>query len=393
MEELAPNLYSWAADIDAQTRLQAERTSRLPIIAGHVALMPDAHLGIGATIGSVVPTEGAVIPSCVGVDIGCGMGLLETELTASDLPDDLTGFLEYLRDAVPAGLGRGHSAARRAADRWLRANPPANPDADFPWQRTAAQLGSLGSGNHFLEVVLDENDTVYLFLHSGSRGIGNRLATGHIKLAKDLAKAAATPLEDPDLAWFAAGTPEFRAYFADLMWAQAYARENREIMLTAALDAFRGFLHRPVREISRVSTHHNYCAEEVHEGRRIFVTRKGAIRAGRGELGLIPGSMGTGSYVVRGLGSAASYESCSHGAGRRMSRTQAKKLYTGEDLARAMVGKTWQEGDANALVDEIPHAYRDVESVMAAQTDLVEVVHTLRQLLNYKGADDRQPPA
>lgn len=390
---ITDKLWSWASDLDASTRAQAERTSRLPIVSGHVALMPDAHLGLGATVGSVVPTEGAIIPACVGVDIGCGMAAVRTDLTADDLPDDLGGMLAGIGKAIPAGMGRGHTgrhadarAERRskAAEAWLR-DHEARTDLDPKQQRTAVdQLGTLGSGNHFVEVCLDEGDTVWCVLHSGSRGIGNQLAKGHIARARKVARRMEIGLEDPDLAYLLEGSDEFDHYVADLMWAQDYAAYNRDLMLDALLVVVFASVGKG-RARERVNCHHNYSAREHHEGRDLWITRKGAIRAGHGELGIIPGSMGTSSYIVEGRGNPASYESCSHGAGRRLSRTQARKRLTPESLAAAMGDRTWLADRAAALVDEHPDAYKDIAQVMADQADLVEVRHVLRQVVNYKG--------
>lgn len=393
-QQITEHLWSWASDLDASTRQQAERTSRLPILAGHVALMPDAHLGLGATVGSVVPTEGAIIPACVGVDIGCGMAAVRTDLTESDLPDDLQPMLDGIAKAIPAGMGRGHTGRRadaraerrsKAAAAWLRDHRPRT-DLDHKQGRTALdQLGTLGSGNHFVEVCVDDADhAVWVVLHSGSRGIGNQLAQGHIARARKVAKRLEIGLEDPDLAYLLEGTPEFDHYVADLLWAQDYAARNRELMLDALLAVVFATVGKG-RARERVNCHHNYSAREVHEGRAAWVTRKGAIRAGAGELGVIPGSMGTSSYIVEGLGNPASYESCSHGAGRRMSRTQARKQLSPESLAQAMGDRTWLADRAAKLVDEHPEAYKDISQVMRDQADLVTVRHELRQVVNYKG--------
>jgi tRNA-splicing ligase RtcB (3'-phosphate/5'-hydroxy nucleic acid ligase) len=377
-------LISWASEIDEQTIRQAEKTARLPIVEGHVALMPDAHVGKGATIGSVIPTAGAVIPSAVGVDIGCGMIAAELDVTEAQLPDSLEPLLGRIERAIPAGVGRGHDEVAHNADRWLAAHRPATELSDDQANRAAKQFGTLGSGNHFFELCVDERGRVWVVLHSGSRGIGNKLATMHITKARNLAKALELRLEDLDLAYFTEGTPEFDAYVADMLWAQEYARANRDQMMDNAmreLFAFLGF----GRETQRINCHHNFTQREVHDGRELWVTRKGAIRADTGDLGVIPGSMGTRSYIVTGKGSAASWRSCSHGAGRRHSRTQAKKLFTATDLAEQMEGKVWLSSRAEALLDEIPAAYKDIDQVMADQADLVEVLHTLRQVLNYKG--------
>ena len=391
--KITDKLWSWASELDASTRMQAERTSRLPIVAGHVALMPDAHLGLGATVGSVVPTDGAIIPACVGVDIGCGMAAVRTDLTEDDLPDDLGPMLRAIASAIPAGVGRGRqrsgdakTAARsRAVDAWLRDHRPRT-ELDPKQARTARdQLATLGSGNHFVELCVDEaSGTVWGVLHSGSRGIGNQLAQGHIARARKVAKRLEIGLEDPDLAYFLEGTPEFDHYVADLLWAQDYAAYNRELMLAAFMDvAFATVGKGRIRE--RINCHHNYSALEHHEGRDLWVTRKGAIRAGVGELGVIPGSMGTATYIVEGLGNVGSYESCSHGAGRRLSRTGARKQLTPESLAEAMGDRMWLAERAASLVDEHPAAYKDIRQVMRDQADLVEVRHVLRQVLNYKG--------
>ena len=377
-------LISWASEIDDQTIRQAEKTARLPIVAGHVALMPAAHVGLGATVGSVIPTRSAVIPAAVGVDIGCGMIAAELDVTEAQLPDSLEPLLGRIEHAIPAGVGRGHDAVAQHADRWLAEHKPATVLSDDQAQRAAKQFGTLGSGNHFFELCIDERGRVWVVLHSGSRGIGNKLATMHITEARNLAQALELQLEDKDLAYFTEGTPEFDAYVADMLWAQEYARANRDQMMDNAMRevfAFLGF----GRETQRINCHHNFTQREVHDGRELWVTRKGAIRADIGDLGVIPGSMGTRSYIVAGKGNAASWRSCSHGAGRRHSRTQAKKLFTEADLAEQMAGKVWLSSRAGALVDEIPTAYKDIDRVMADQTDLVEVLHTLHQVLNYKG--------
>jgi tRNA-splicing ligase RtcB len=391
-ETINPKLLSWASDIDPATVRQAEKTARLPIVEGHVALMPDAHVGIGATVGSVIPTKGAVIPSAVGVDIGCGMIAAELDVTEDQLPDNLEPLLARIARAVPAGVGRGHDGKRgaaaesagRAAGTWLAKHRPATQLSGDQADRAARQFGSLGSGNHFFELCLDERGRVWVVLHSGSRGIGNQLAQMHIAKAKRLAKDAMLSLEDLDLAWFVQGTQEFDAYVTDMLWAQDYALANRAQMMDAAIVEVLSFLGGG--SVTRsVNCHHNFAQPEVHDGRELWVTRKGAIRADTGDLGVIPGSMGTRSYIVRGKGSAASWRSCSHGAGRRHSRTQARKLFSAADLTEQMKGKTWLKGRASALVDEIPMAYKDIDQVMADQSDLVEVLHTLHQVLNYKG--------
>jgi tRNA-splicing ligase RtcB len=379
-----PKLVSWASDIEAETIRQAEKTARLPIVEGHVALMPDAHVGIGATVGSVIPTKGAVIPSAVGVDIGCGMIAAELDVTEDQLPDSLEPLLGRIERAVPAGVGRGHDKIGNQADRWMSNHRPATDLSKDQAKKAAVQFGTLGSGNHFFELCVDERRRVWVVLHSGSRGIGNQLAQMHIAKARRLAKQAMLSLEDPDLAWFIQGTPEFEAYVADMLWAQDYAKANRNQMMDRAMVEVLRFIGTG-REVRRINCHHNFTQPEVHGGKELWVTRKGAIRADKGDLGVIPGSMGTRSYIVSGKGNPASWMSCSHGAGRRHSRTKARKLFTSADLATAMTGKVWLAGRAEALLDEIPAAYKDIDQVMADQADLVEVQHTLHQVLNYKG--------
>lgn len=397
MPERVGNVLSWGSDLEKETIEQAAKASRLPFVKGHLALMPDAHVGMGATIGSVIPTQGAVIPSAVGVDIGCGMIAAETNLTADKLPDDFERFLAHVERVVPAGVGKGHTFANHSErhQRTLEA-PPYTGASTLTGKQVSKitdQFGSLGSGNHFVEVCLDERDRVWVVLHSGSRGIGNQLATQHIEGAKGLMKRMFISLEDPDLAYLVEGTPEFDAYIADMLWAQDYARANRETMMDAVLSELWGFVDSTSRtsepalggELRRINCHHNYTEREHHHGHNVWLTRKGAIRARQGDFGVIPGSMGTSSYIVRGLGNPASYESCSHGAGRRMSRSRARKEIALEDFVASMGDRDWQVGKADQLLDEAPQAYKDIDQVMADQADLVAVEHTLHQILNYKG--------
>jgi tRNA-splicing ligase RtcB len=382
--QINDKLISWASDIDPETVRQAEKTARLPIVEGHVALMPDAHVGIGATVGSVIPTKNAVIPSAVGVDIGCGMIAAELDLTESQLPDNLEPLLGRIEKAIPAGVGQGHDHVARNADKWLTEHQPASELAADKTSKVLKQFGTLGSGNHFFELCVDERKRVWVVLHSGSRGIGNLLATQHIAKARKLAKDLELRLDDPDLAYFVEGTPEFDAYIGDMLWSQEYARANRDQMMDNAMREVLAFIGTG-RETQRINCHHNFTQRETHNGVETWITRKGAIKADVDDLGVIPGSMGTRSYIVRGKGNEASWMSCSHGAGRRHSRTKAKKLYTTADLAEQMRGKVWLSKRADALVDEIPAAYKDIDQVMADQSDLVEVLHTLHQVLNYKG--------
>jgi tRNA-splicing ligase RtcB len=318
MPERIGNVLSWGSDVEKNTIEQAAKASRLPFVKGHLALMPDAHVGMGATIGSVIPTKGAIIPSAVGVDIGCGMIAAETDLTAADLPEDMAGFLGRVERAVPAGVGKGHAfATSESRDHWASEVPTYTGGSTLSAKQLAKvtdQFGTLGSGNHFVEVCLDERDRVWVVLHSGSRGIGNQLATQHIEGAKGLMKKLFISLEDPDL--------------ADMLWAQEYARTNREVMMDAVLTELWSFVgtvgsaqeDTPGHEVARINCHHNYTEREHHLGQDVWLTRKGAIRARIGDVGVIPGSMGTSSFIVKGLGNAASYHSCSHGAGRRLSR-------------------------------------------------------------------------
>lgn len=379
-------LLVWGKEgIDPRAIEQASKAARLPFVEGHVALMPDAHVGFGSTVGSVIPTKGAIIPSAVGVDIGCGMIAVETALTASDLPDDLGPLLSLIEKAVPAGVGQGHDSVTKG-DYFLRQRPNRSIMEQGIAHKAVTQFGTLGSGNHFVEVCLDPDDTVWVVLHSGSRGVGNILARGHIEAAKGLMERRFISLEDPDLAYLVEDEPEFKAYMEDLLWAQDYALGNREAMMDAVLASIASAIDIPVvRERQRINCHHNYTAREHHRGKNIWVTRKGAIRARAGDLGVIPGSMGTDTYIVRGLGNAASFESSSHGAGRKMSRTQARNSLDPSELTEAMAGKTWLRGKAKALIDEHPEAYKDIAQVMAAQADLVVPVTRLEQVLNYKG--------
>ena len=384
------NVLCWASDVEDATLEQAAKASRLPFVEGHVALMPDAHVGIGATVGSVIPTRGAIIPSAVGVDIGCGMIAVETDLAAAQLPDDLDALHRRIAAVIPAGLGRAHETSNwESGDpRWAKLpDPPERTDLWETKDRTGVrdQFGTLGSGNHFVEVCLDERDRVWVVLHSGSRGIGNKLAQRHIEAAKGVMRRYFIELEDPDLAYLVEGTPEFDAYISDMLWAQRYAMANREAMMDAALDQLFASIGTGA-ELRRINCYHNYTEMEHHHGKEVWLTRKGAIRARKGDLGVVPGSMGTSSYIVAGLGSPASYNSCSHGAGRRLSRSQARRTLTVESLTEQMGARAWDRDKAERLLDEHPDSYKDIDRVMADQADLAAVVHTLRQVLNYKGA-------
>jgi tRNA-splicing ligase RtcB len=385
--EVAPRLLSWASDVEQPTIDQAARAARLPFVAGHVALMPDAHVGKGATVGSVIPTEGAIIPAAVGVDIGCGMVATETDLTASDLPESLRALMPLIEKRIPAGVGKGHEHGDAPSRNGKPYDALGVPHTELSAKQNAtsySQFGTLGSGNHFVEVCLDERDQVWTVLHSGSRGIGNQLAVRHIEGAKRLMKQMFISLEDPDLAYLVQGMPEFTAYIEDMLWAQRYAMASRQVMAEAAARSLFEVVGHG-RVVRTINCHHNFTQREHHHGRDMWITRKGAIKADVGDEGVIPGSMGTRSYVVSGKGSPASYNSCSHGAGRRLSRGQARKELSIESLTAAMGDRTWNADKAEVLLDEHPDAYKDIDQVMADQADLVEVQHTLRQVFNYKG--------
>ncbi len=386
---------SWATDLDERTMAQAHRTAGLPFVHEPLALMPDAHLGMGATVGSVVATEGSIIPAAVGVDIGCGMVAQKTVFTRDRVEDRLGVLHGAIAKAVPSGQPRrGNRSAgshrepvrSKALDRLVRTAPDVRSDRFNPG-KIAAQFGTLGGGNHFVELTVDTDDRVWIVLHSGSRGPGNLFAQEHIGRArKQLAKVLTEPLEDPDLAHVVEGTPEFEAYIDGMLWAQDYALENRARMLEAIEGVLRDVLDHKgfVADGARIQCHHNYASREVHHGVELWVTRKGAIDASEGRLGIIPGSMATGSFIVRGRGNPSSYRSASHGAGRRLSRTAARKQLSAESLDTAMDGIAWNR-DARALLDEHPDAYKDLGEVMANQADLVAVEHRLTTILNYKG--------
>ena len=394
MERLSDKLLNWASILDDVTRRQAENTASLPFVHPHVALMPDAHLGKGATVGSVLPTREAIIPAAVGVDIGCGMIAVRTPWSVDEVRS--RGSLAPLRGdierAVPLSAGKYNrkltgSARRRVDELEQLADElgdhvlPAVVGATPNWQ---LQLGSLGSGNHFIEVTADERDRVWLFLHSGSRGVGNKIAMRHIAIARKRAERDRLDLPDRDLAWLEEGTPEFDRYVAELQWAQHFALLNRDEMM----DRVAGCLAVHMRveetpELERIQCHHNFTQRETHDGVDLWVSRKGAIEARKGQHGLVPGSMGTASYVVIGLGNPLSLNSSPHGAGRAYSRTQARKTFTRAQLEQSMTGIEWRHSDA--FLDEIPAAYKQIDVVMADAADLVEVRHTLRQLVNVKG--------
>jgi tRNA-splicing ligase RtcB len=394
VEKVHDKLLVWGSEVDDSARAQASRAARLPFVPGPVALMPDAHVGMGSTVGSVIPTEGAIVPSFAGVDLGCGMIATETTFTADDLPDNLDPLLSLVSRSIPAGVGKGRDLGYRDGYRDVFGVVGEPPSKLSPQQQATAikQFDTLGSGNHFVEVSLDERDKVWTVLHSGSRGIGNQLASHHIGKAKGLMRAHLSTLGDPDLAYFTEGTPEFTAYIQDMLWAQRYAYESRARMNSALLTSLAQAISpkRTPKEkaitVQVLNCHHNYAEREHHMGRELWITRKGAISARAGELGVIPGSMGTDTYIVRGKGNPDAYNSSSHGAGRRLSRGDAKRQLDTAGLRAQMKGKAWNASAAGALIDEDPRAYKDIRQVMADQSDLTEVVHTLRQVLNYKGA-------
>lgn len=384
--------------IDENAKRQLRNTARLPIIHGHVAVMPDVHWGMGATIGSVIPTLGAIVPAAVGVDIGCGMCAARTTLTAVDLPDNLKPMRLAIEKAVPHGRsknsrrdkGSWHDIPKRVGNLWqnhLDAGFNALTDR-YPVLKNTNNLnhlGTLGGGNHFVEVCLDEEDRVWFMLHSGSRGVGNRIASVFIEKAKKDMEAALGNLPDQDLAYLTEGTQHFDDYIEALLWAQEFARINRQVMMEnviAAVTAMKGI--KPFKaDAAVVNCHHNYVAREHHLGEDVWVTRKGAVRAGDGDMGIIPGSMGAKSFIVRGKGNEDSFESCSHGAGRVLSRTAAKKMYSVDDHIEAT--KHVECRKDTGVIDETPMAYKNIEDVMAAQAALVDIVHTLRQVVCVKG--------
>ena len=364
----------------------------LPIIHGHVAAMADAHLGMGATVGSVLATREAIIPAAVGVDIGCGMMALRLSLHGSDLDErQLRRVYDQITRDVPVGMAQHEprDARKDAASEFTQSlqqitdKHPAVLRRMGRRSRWQQQLGTLGGGNHFIEICLDESDRVWVMLHSGSRGVGNAIGMHFIELAREDMMRQQVNLPDRDLAYLTEGSEHFDDYVEAVDWAQEYARRNREEMMTLVLAACRR--HFPAFTITNeaVNCHHNYVAREHHMGADVWVTRKGAIRAGKGELGIVPGSMGTRSYIVRGLGNPDSFESSAHGAGRRMSRTQARRHFNVDDLREQTKGVIGRKD--KGVIDEIPGAYKDIDEVMANQADLTEVVHTLKQIVNVKG--------
>nr|WP_166285368.1 RtcB family protein [Photorhabdus stackebrandtii] len=398
----APNsapvkMWTHGVPVEADAREQLLNTAKMPFIFSHLAVMPDVHLGKGSTIGSVIPTHGAIIPAAVGVDIGCGMMAVRTSLNAKDLPDNLYAIRHAIEIAVPHGRTVNHTGHDKGS--WQK--PPET--VDHHWSILQAgfkrltdkypqllktnnhqHLGTLGTGNHFIELCLDESDQVWVMLHSGSRGVGNAIGNLFITLAQQDMKQHITNLPDRNLAYFKEGSRHFADYMEAVCWAQNFARHNREIMMQHTLAALATVITKPFSAMMEaVNCHHNYVQQEQHFGQNVLVTRKGAVAAHKGVMGIIPGSMGAKSFIVRGLGNKESFCSCSHGAGRVLSRTAAKKRFTIEDQKRATAHVECRKD--SDVIDEIPMAYKDIEAVMAAQSSLVEIVHTLRQVVCVKG--------
>ena len=394
-------MWTQGVPVEAQAKEQLAKLAQLPFLFHHVAVMPDVHVGKGSTIGSVIPTLGAVIPAAVGVDIGCGMMAAKNTLRATDLPDNLSKLRSAIEQAVPHGMSpksRNHKGSRDIGS-W--STPP--PVVDAGWARLRAgfdelcrkypklrgtnhykHLGTLGGGNHFVEVCLDEEGAVWIMLHSGSRGVGNAIGTHFIELARQDMRRHQVNLPDQDLAYLKEGTRHYDDYVEAVGWAQQFARINREVMMENAIRAVRSVIATPFEtHVEAVNCHHNYVQKERHFGKDVLLTRKGAVSARAGELGIIPGSMGAKSFIVRGKGNPESFNSCSHGAGRVMSRTEAKRRFTRQDAERATEGVECRKDEG--VIDEIPMAYKDIEAVMHAQRELVEVVHTLKQVLCVKG--------
>ena len=383
--------------VEEQARQQLTNVASLPFVFKHLAVMPDVHWGMGATVGSVIATKGAVIPAAVGVDIGCGMAAVRTTIRAEHLPDDL----HPIRTAIEGAVPHGRTDNGGPNDRGSWGEPP--PRASAAWAdlseefkritedqpkvavsiRTVHHLGTLGTGNHFIDLCIDEAQAVWVMLHSGSRGIGNRIGTHYVDLARRDMERFFINLPDKDLGYFPTGTEHYAQYMRAVSWAQKFARTNRELMMQAVLDTLKSFFPEVTVDEVAVNCHHNYVDTEEHFGSKVLVTRKGAVRARTGDLGIIPGSMGAKSFIVRGKGNPESFCSCSHGAGRAMSRTAAKKRFTLDDHARATAGVECRKD--SEVIDETPGAYKDIDAVMAAQADLIEIVHTLKQVVCVKG--------
>ena len=392
MYEINDRAVAWLppSEIEEAALKQIEMVSRMPFVFRHVAVMPDCHLGKGATVGSVIPTVGAIIPAAVGVDIGCGMVAVRTSLKRDDLPEDLSDIREGIERRIPLAAGGVNRSLTEGAAARVALIERETGDRLLFYDRVKRdwreQLGTLGSGNHFIEVVLDETGDVWAFLHSGSRGIGARVAEHHIGIAKSEMSEAGVDLQDPDLAFLTEGTPTFDDYISDLYWCQDYAMQNRAEMMDRVLTELSYVVHGDDRGIERVETvmcHHNFTARETHFGEDVWVSRKGAIEASEGQPGLIPGSMGTRSYCVRGLGEPESFRTAPHGAGRRFSRGEARRRFTMEDYDRSMQGIEARRSPE--FLDELPEAYKDIDEVMEHSRDLVSVTAEFTQIVNVKG--------
>jgi len=393
------NVKMWIGTMEVEQAAleQIMNISQLPVLAGHIAIMPDVHMGKGATVGSVIPTRAAIIPAAVGVDIGCGMVAAMTNLKAEDLPTSLFSLRNAIERDVPVGFNEHAKGIPSVSGPYadvLRKNLTKTMQA---WDTLAMkpnlwkadekkigrQIGTLGGGNHFIEICLDTENRVWVMLHSGSRGIGNQIGTIAVEQAKEQAAKRGWGLPDQDLAWLDQGTPEFDAYIEAMHWAQSYARFNRDTMMNLVLAVLRHKIPQMKVVGEVINSHHNFTSLEEHFGSEMWITRKGAVSAQAGQMGIIPGSMGAKSFIVMGKGHKDAYCSCSHGAGRKMSRNQAKKLFTSLDLAAQTAGIECRKDDD--VIDEIPGAYKDIDEVMAAQTDLIDIVHTLKQILCVKG--------
>ena len=396
MYQINKTAISWLPpeQIEPAAMQQIVKIASMPFIYKHVAIMPDCHVGMGATVGSCIPTDGAIIPAAVGVDIGCGMVAVRTPLSRDDLPARLGGIREGIERRIPLSAGKyNRSVSSTAQARVATLEKKAGERLGLYRKLSGRadwrlQLGSLGSGNHFIEITLDESEGVWAFLHSGSRGIGNKIAMQHIRTAQRLMKRESIRLPDRDLAYLSEGTEEFDEYIRDLRWAQDFALLNREEMMDRVMTELSYTVygeggHEDELELERIQCHHNFTQKERHYGKDVLVSRKGAIQAKEGQMGLIPGSMGTASYVVRGLGSVDAFETAPHGAGRRFSRTQARKRFTMDDFDRDMQGIEVRR--SKEFIDELPGAYKDIDTVMEQSRDLVEIVHTFRQIVNVKG--------
>ncbi|MBI2645131.1 RtcB family protein [Candidatus Uhrbacteria bacterium] len=392
-------LWTDGVPIEESALKQLEHVARLPIVVSHIAVMPDVHWGRGATIGSVIPTQGTIIPAAVGVDIGCGMMAVRTTLTANDLPGDLHSMRLCIEEAVPHG--RTHDGGKGDAGAWGNHPPSAilnewdalhggfkailQQHPKLGHANTYTHLGTLGTGNHFIEVCIDEREQVWLMLHSGSRGVGNRIGSYFIELAKKDMARHGIDLPNKELAYLQEGSEHFSDYVIAVSWAQEFARINRTLMMQAVIKAIKkskGLPHFSITDVT-VNCHHNYVQKEIHFGQEVYLTRKGAVRAGEDDLGIIPGSMGARSFIVRGKGNPDSFYSCSHGAGRKMGRAEAKRQFTLQDHRNATEGVECRKD--TEVIDETPGAYKDIEAVMNAQADLVEILYTLKQVICVKG--------